>query len=152
LIPELFDGVLPEGIHSCTIEEIEKVFGKFNRSDKRVRLTEKLRAYIGEAQKVGNTVALIVDGSYITAKPEPSDIDLILVLQENFDIAQEVSPFEYNIQSKRMVKRLYGFDILPAVEQSEAYNAYLEFFAKVRKDDPEQKTNQFRKGLLRIEL
>jgi hypothetical protein len=95
---------------------------------------------------------VIVDGSYITTKAEPSDIDLILALRADFDLSQELRPFEYNIQSKRNVRRNYGFDVLPAVDGSVAYDRYVSDFSRVRLDDPEQTTNQRNKGLLRIEL
>jgi hypothetical protein len=152
LIPQLNDGVLPVGIHPCTFEEIVNVFGRFNRSDKRPRLTERLKQYVFDASNSGIASAVIVDGSYITQKPEPSDVDLILVLRADFDLAQELRPFEYNIQSKRMVRRLYGFDVLPARDGSVAYDRYVSDFSRVRLDDPEQTTNQRYKGLLRIEL
>ena len=52
MIPPLVDGVLPEGIHDCTIDEIEQMFGRFRRSDRRIRLMEKLKAYLIEAKSV----------------------------------------------------------------------------------------------------
>jgi uncharacterized protein DUF6932 len=132
--------------------KVQNAFGRFNRSDQRPRLTEKLRQFIAAAHKSGIVSAVIVDGSYITAKPEPADIDLILVLRADFDVAQELRPYEYNIQSKRMVRRLYGFDVLPAIDGSVAYDRYISEFSRVRLDDPEQTTNQRYKGLLRIDL
>lgn len=152
MIPELFDGVLPEGIHSCTIEEVEKVFGKFRHTDKRPRLIEKLKQYLADVRAANVASAVIIDGSFITAKAEPSDIDLILALRADLDLSEELKPMEYNVQSKRMVSRLYGFDVLPAVDASDSYNGFVEFFSRVRLDDPEQNTSQHRKGLLRIEL
>lgn len=152
MIPALYDGVLPLGVHQCTFEEVQNVFGRFNRSDQRLHLTDKLRQFISAARNSGIVRAVVVDGSYITAKPEPGDIDLILVLRADFDLAQELRPFEYNIQSKRMVRRLYGFDVLPALDGSVAYDRYISDFSRVRLDDPEQTTNQRYKGLLRIDL
>jgi hypothetical protein len=152
LIPDLNDGVLPVGIHDCTFEEISKVFGRFDRTDIRLKLTQKLGQYIVDARNSGIASAIIVDGSYITRKAEPSDIDVILALRKDFDLGQELRPFEYNIQSKRMVRRLYGLDVLPAVEDSEAYQRYLQLFSRVRLDDPEQTKAQLNKGVLRIAI
>jgi len=61
-------------------------------------------------------------------------------------------PREYNIQSKPMVRKLYGFDVLPAVDGSETYQRFLDFFSRVKLSDPDQHTSQERKGVLRIEL
>jgi len=135
LIPKLFDGVLPIGIYTCTLDEVAHFFGRFNRSDQRPRLTEKLKQYVIDVRKSGIANAVIVDGSYITQKPEPGDIGLILALRADFDLAQELRPFEYNVQSKRMVSRLYGFDVLPAVDGSVAYDKYISDFSRVRLDD-----------------
>lgn len=152
MIPALNDGVLPLGVHQCTFEEVQNAFGRFSRSDQRPRLTHKLKQFITAARRSGIVSAVVVDGSYITAKPEPGDIDLILVLRADFDVSQELSPIDYNIQSKRMVKHLYGFDVFPAIEGSVAYDRYVSDFSRVRLDDPEQTTTQRHKGLLRIEL
>ena len=61
-------------------------------------------------------------------------------------------PMEYNVQSKRTVRKLYGLDVLPAVEGSDAYEEYLGLFSQIRRDDPEQESARPAKGLLRIEL
>ena len=152
MIPLLEERVLPEGIHRCTLEECGAAFGRFSHSDRRPRLTEALRRYIGDARSAGVAVAVLVDGSYVTAKSEPNDIDLVLVLRADFDLSAEMRPMEYNVQSKRAVKRQYGFDVLPAIEGSEAYDEYVRLFSQIRQDDPEQQTTRSAKGLLRIEL
>lgn len=100
----------------------------------------------------GIAVAVLVDGSYVTAKSEPNDIDLVLVLQADFDLSAEMRPMEYNVQSKRAVRKQYGLDVLLAVEGSEAYDKYVRFFSRIRQDDPEQQTIRPAKGLLRVEL
>ena len=152
MIPELIDGVLPVGTHTCTIEEVADFFGRFSGSDRRSHLTEKLIQYVAAARNSGIATAVIVDGSYITKKPEPNDIDLILLVRADFDLSAEMRPTEYNVQSKRAVRRRYGFDVLPAVEGSESYEEYLGLFSQIRPDDPEQATTRAAKGLLRIEL
>ena len=152
MIPELNDGVLPPGIHPCTLEECKNTFGKFSRSDRRLRLTEALARYLKEVASTGIAVGVLVDGSYVTAKAEPNDLDLILVLRSDFDPAVALRPMEYNVQSRRTVKKLYGFDVLPAIQGSQTYEEYVQLFSRVRLDDPDQQTTQTFKGLLRIDL
>lgn len=152
MIPELQDGVLPKGIHPCVFEEVARVFGQFRRSDRRPQLTEKLARYIQDARTSGVVSAVVIDGSYVTAKEEPGDIDLIVALRPDFDLTLEMRPMEYNIQSKSAVRKLYGFDVLPAVDGSETYSRLVDFFSRVKMDDHDQGTNQKCKGLLRIEL
>ena len=152
VIPELADGVLPEGIHLCTMEEVAEAFGRFWRSDRRLRLTEQLRRFVEDARKSGIVAAVVIDGSYVTQKPEPDDIDLIVALRPGLPRDVELRPFEYNVQSRRMVKQLYRFDVKVAEDGSSLYAEHVDFFAEVRSDDPEQSTTRLRKGLLRIEL
>lgn len=152
VIPALVNGVLPEGIHVCTFREVDASFGRFQRSDRRLGLTEKLHHLEDQARKSGIVAALIVDGSYVTAKDEPGDIDVVIALRTDFDLKTELRPFEYNIQSKRMIRQLYRFDARVAVDGSDLYLEAIDFFCKVRLEDQEQAGYPPRKGLLRIEL
>ncbi|MBY0527591.1 MAG: hypothetical protein K2R98_29610 [Gemmataceae bacterium] len=152
MIPDLTDGVLPHGTHDCTLDELDEVFGQFQRSDRRMELTKKLRSYVEQVRRTAIATAVVVDGSFVTAKEEPNDIDVILVLKADFDLQQELRPFEYNVQSKRMVRNLFGFDLRIALDGSELYHEAVAFFSQVRVNDPEQTTRQTRKGLLRIAL
>jgi hypothetical protein len=101
MIPELRDGVLPEGIHLCTLEEVKEIFGQFRGSDRRPQLTERLTRYVQDARSSGVVSAIVIDGSYVTAKEKPGDIDLIVALRPGLDLTTEMRPMEYNIQSKR---------------------------------------------------
>ena len=152
LIPDFIDGVLPDGVHTCTLEEVAERFGRFQGSDQRPKLTEALKRYIKEVRSLGVATAVIIDGSYVTIKVQPSDIDMILVLRENVARRQEVAPTEYNVQSKGMVKKLYGFDIRSAAPDDPDYVDYLEWFLQVRPDDPGVRTSRKTKGVLRIDL
>jgi uncharacterized protein DUF6932 len=99
-----------------------------------------------EARNTGFVVELIVDGSFVTAKPDPSDVDLVVVLASNHDFAADLRPFEYNVVSKRRVRHAYRFDILVAGEGSRAYAEYEGFFQQIR-GQPGR-----RKGILRVKL
>ncbi len=130
MIPELQDGVLPAGLHLCTLAEVKVAFGQFRRSDRRPQLTERLVRYLQDARSSGVVSAIVIDGSYVTAKAEPGDIDLIVALRPDFILTKEMRPLEYNVQSKPLVRKLYGFDVLPAADGSEAYHRFLAFFSR----------------------
>src|SRR5438309_10715227 len=110
LIPGVIDGVLPDGVHACTLEEVVERFGRSQGSDRRQKLTDALKQYIEDVRSLGVAAALIIDGSYVTIKAKPNDIDLILVLRENLHSEHELVPAEYNVKSTRMVRRKYAFD------------------------------------------
>jgi len=90
--------------------------------------------------------AVLVDGSFVTAKPEPNDIDLILVVPAGHDFSVDLRPIEYNVLSQRRVRRRFGLDLLVARTDSEEYRRYVEFFQQVRLEPGGKK------GILRIRL
>lgn len=152
MIPELEDGVLPEGVHVCSLDEVQQRFGRFQRTDRRQKLTATLRRFVESVRQAGIAQAVIIDGSYVTAKEEPGDIDIFLVLKREVDLAEELSPLEYNLQSKRMVKKLYGFDIFTGLDEGEGYQRTVMFLSNVNPGESFPYTSKPRKGILRIEL
>lgn len=140
------DGLLPEGVHDCTLEELRERFGIFQGSDRRCRLFDQLSAYVSEVTLSGLIAAIIVDGSFVTDKSDPNDVDLILVLRDEHDFNANLRPFEYNVLSRRSVARRYGFDVMLAQQSKLESDENVAFFSQVldRRD--------LRKGMLRITL
>ena len=146
-IPELNDeGLLPEGLHECPLDEVIERFGQYQHSDCRRRLGLRLQEFVRDVGATGLAVAVIVDGIFVTEKPEPNDIDLVLVLRNGHNFSDVLRPFEYNIVSRRRVRKVFGFDMLLAEEDQPELEEYILFFAQVR-GDPD-----VRKGLLRVKL
>lgn len=146
-IPELDDdGLLDVGVHVCTLDDVRSAFGVFQRTDRRPRLYERLEQFATEVQSTGLAAAIIIDGSFVTACDTPNDVDLILVLRQDHDFSVALPPFKYNILSRRQVRKMFGFDLLIAVEDSPELDEYVDFFQQVRG------TPDRRKGILRIDL
>jgi hypothetical protein len=139
-------GWLPDGIHDCTMDEAGERFGAFQGTDRRPQLWTRFADYIGEAKACGLLEAVLVDGSFVTATPEPNDIDIVVVVSADHDLAADFQPSEYNVLSKRRVNRRFGFDLLVARAGSEEYRRYVGFFQQVRLE-PGRK-----KGILRVWL
>lgn len=149
MVPLLEDGVLPEGVHDCTADEVAEAFGRFQRSDRRMKLVEKLVAYLADARRSAQVVFILVDGSFVTAKDEPEDIDLLVALKPGVDW-DGLRPFEYNAVSKRMIKQLYRFDAFAYEEGTPEYAKIAELFQSVRPDATY--TTRRREGILRVRL
>jgi predicted nucleotidyltransferase len=115
-------------------------------TDLRPRLYEKLQAFLRQVRSTNLGITIIVNGSFVTGKADPNDIDLILVLPSSHDLRAELVPMAYNVLSKRRVSRQYGFDILVAREDAIEYTQYVEFFQQVRGQP------HLYKGVLRIGL
>lgn len=83
---------------------------------------------------------------FTTAKDRPNDIDLIVVVRSGHDFLVDLRPFEYNMLSKRQIRRQYGFDVLVAEEGRPEFDEYVDFFAQVRGDPTG------RKGMVQVIL
>jgi len=140
------DGLLPAGLFDCTLPEVRARFGVFRSSDHRARLFARLEELALVMRSSGLFEALIIDGSFITAKPVPNDIDIVAVLKSGHDFERDLPMSEYALVSRALLRRRFGFDVIVAEQGSQLYRTYVEFFSRVR-EAPDA-----RKGLLRLRL
>jgi hypothetical protein len=140
------NGLLPPGVHTCTLQEIRERFGSFKRSELRSRLFERLEAFAREAKSGGIVRALIANGSFVTDEPKPNDIDLADVLPAGHDFRAHLGATQYNVVDRHRVRRVYGFDVFAAEEGSADYAALHRFFQRVRLQPG------LAKGILRVDL
>lgn len=112
MLPE-FDsfGDLPPGIHMASVAEFEARFGQFSTSDRRIRLLVIFKRLLEMAEVSGIVNRIIVGGSYVTANPQPNDIDLVILLSEEVEPG-ELMPHQYNVTRRSALRRvLKGTDI-----------------------------------------
>ena len=82
MIPEFNDhGYLPPGIHPATLDEITERFG--TESELRRVQMESLRWMIELAWKAG-VLQIVVNGSFVTDKYEPNDVDCVLLVGPDY--------------------------------------------------------------------
>lgn len=124
--------LLPVEVHDADLDDIRGLFGSFQRTDRRMHLFQKLTEYVDELRRAGIRGWLIVDGSFVMKRvDEPDDIDVILVFAGNWDFALDLSPFQYNVVSKRDVKRKYPIDVFPAIAGTESETKWIDFFQTI---------------------
>ena len=83
MIPQFCDdGYLPEGLHLASEADITFRFGASTRQ--RRRLTLHLRRWIELARQIG-AKKLLIDGSFVTKKEDPNDIDAVILLSSDFE-------------------------------------------------------------------
>lgn len=146
-IPRLnADGLLPPGIHTATSDEIRQQFGGFQGNDHRPRLFVRLAELATAMQRSGLFESLLIEGSFVTAKPVPNDIDLIAVLRPGHDFERDLPLSEYALVSRAMLARRFRFDVIIAERDSMVYKTYVDFFGLVRE------APGLRKGLVRMVL
>ncbi len=138
------NGFLPEGVWDCSLEELQTRFAAFRRSDRRLKLFAELEKFLAEIIKTNWVKEIIIDGSFVTEKEEPNDIDIILALHKS--TANIETPFwiENTLDRTRLAKK-YKFDVMVVLDQSRKYQVNLDFFQQVRQSD-------LRKGVVRLTL
>lgn len=141
-IPELRDGVLPPGVHDCTIAEIKARFGVYSLGSSRWEFARKLEEYLTEARSTSIVAWVAVDGSFVTDKPDPNDVDVVIALSQELALDRPVRPFEYNLASRRRVQQRFPFDVLVAAVGSPKLSEHMAFFQTDRDGRP--------KGILRV--
>ena len=71
------DGLLPPGTHRATLHEVLTAYPA--RTQQRQILNDSMQRVAEEVQHLDPTIVIYVDGSYVTRKAEPNDVDLLLV-------------------------------------------------------------------------
>jgi hypothetical protein len=86
----------------------------------------------------------LIDGSFVTAKGEPNDIDAVILLPENYD-RQIEDGIEVALELEEMLLTRRPEEIFAAEDEAD-WNDWIEFFSRTREAD------ERRKGLVEIVL
>jgi predicted nucleotidyltransferase len=79
---------LPPGVHRATLRETLERFG--SGSSRRKVIASRLQRIYELAASTGQVARFVVFGSFVTAKAEPNDVDLFLLMEDAFDAGQVV--------------------------------------------------------------
>jgi hypothetical protein len=106
-------GLLPGGIHECTIKEVEVDLAW---NDDRRRLTAQLQEFIAVELEPRFAVVppVVLDGSYVSKKASPSNINLVLELSNLPDADQWKGQMLF--QERAELFRSYQIDMLPGLK------------------------------------
>lgn len=125
MIPGFNDeGNLPAGVHLASLEEVAARFGQETEL-RRVQM-ESLGWLVNLARRAGAS-RLIVNGSFTTDKPEPNDIDCILLIGPGFPRDEG---------AERELLEGLPFIELKIVEEEGLAFLVEQFFATDRRDVP----------------
>ncbi|HYH86899.1 MAG TPA: hypothetical protein VEX60_15710 [Pyrinomonadaceae bacterium] len=98
-------GELPEGVHLATLAEVLARFGY--GTPQRELVTMRLVRVYDLAQATGKLLRFVIFGSYVTAKPEPNDVDIILVMRDDF-AEQDYHPESFPVFDHLRAQRELG--------------------------------------------
>lgn len=135
------DGYLPEGLHVATEAEVTFRFG--TSTSRRQRLALRLRRWIELARAI-SAPRFFVDGSFVTSKPDPNDVDAVIWLPDDF-VDRVYSGNLDALELETMLLTRHPEEIF-AAEDRHDWNDWLKFFGRTRESDGR------RKGVVEIEL
>lgn len=135
------DGYLPEGLYLASEAEVLFRFGTASR--RRRNLALRLRRWLDLARQVG-ALRFLVDGSFVTSKNEPRDVDSVILLPSDFALQVERG-LEAALELEEMLLTRRPEEIFAADDDID-WNAWVDFFGRTREMDGR------RKGLVEIEL
>jgi len=140
-------GLLPGGIHECTITEVEVDLAW---NDNRRRLTALLREFITVELSPCFEVLppVVLDGSYVTNKDSPSNINLVLELSELPDDQQWAGQMLYQRQPELLLH--YQIEVLPGLKSLD--QDFVELLQTLRPQTAFEKGlhHSHQKGVLRL--
>ncbi len=135
------DGYLPVGLHVCSETQAVARFGGQNR--RRRWLTFRVRRWCELGRAIGAN-RLLLDGSFVTAKVEPEDVDAVLLLPAAFTHLVEQG-LEAAIELEEMFLTRQPEEIFAAEDDAD-WQAWFDFFSRTRE------TDNRRKGLVEVLL
>ena len=83
------DGDLPPGVHPATLAEVLQRFGQ--GSVQRRSVADRLRRLYHLVASTGHLARFAVFGSFVTAKADPQDVDIVLIMEDTFDLSRAMS-------------------------------------------------------------
>jgi hypothetical protein len=135
------NGLLPPGLYLAETSEIERRFGK--SSQQRKALFRRFQNFVELAQYCG-ALRILVNGSFVTAKPEPNDVDVVIWLGKNFHELLLKKDMRALLLQKMFYKRQPEEAFF--VSDQEGWDKWVTFFS-IFKQNPE-----LQKGLIEVEL
>jgi hypothetical protein len=87
LPPLRLDGTLPPGVHVATVAEVFATFPAMTAQ--RQALDQALAYCVATVKRLRLADEIVLDGSYITSKPDPGDIDMVVLTPGVYQLTGE---------------------------------------------------------------
>lgn len=136
------DGILPRGIHKANLDQIRERFCSYGDIERRESLFKSLLNYIQDVQKHKVQFYICIDGSYVTKKDSPGDLDVLIL----YDFEYYNKNWGELISDKTAPLKYKGLQILSEFIDSYGEDDLLDFAQDV-KDTP-----NLRKGIVKVIL
>lgn len=80
------NGDLPAELHAATLDDVLTRFGQ--STAQRAGVGQRLTRIHQLAMATGHVRRFVVFGSFVTSKPHPNDVDIFIVMDDDFDFSQ----------------------------------------------------------------
>jgi len=121
LPPFTVQGDLPPGLHRATLRAVLERFG--SASPQRMLLGLRLERVYNVAWATGYLARCVVFGSFVTAKPFPNDVDVFLLMEDTFHVAQLAGEaqllFEHPVAQARFGASVFWLRRLAVLDDEE---------------------------------
>lgn len=139
------DGLLPSGRHQCTLAEAQD---RFAHNDARNIIWTNLQVALTDMVAFGLSGHLYLDGSYVTDKPIPGDIEVTLDVSAEPPVKQGLAILFY-VKHHDRLKNTIKVDWYPTLPGNSDFVSFFEYVGEktaIQKNvDPKDK-----KGILRV--
>jgi hypothetical protein len=129
-------GLLPPGDHECVLAEVEAAF-VFN--ERRRDLWQQLLSYLGELGSFDRITAIYLDGSFVTDKADPGDIDIVVKFDSiiAWVLLQTERP---ELFAAKAVRQRYELDVYPHADNLRAGETdIIEVFRQLRVEETQSR-------------
>lgn len=175
-IPEFCDNYhLPPGEHECSLDEIEATFG--SRNPQRQKVWSAFIACLARMNQLGlNPTAFLVDGSFVTGRDHPRDVDAAYLLspatvsaafanaddEDRQAILMFANTCNARSRSQALIRYLFGTHVFLAFDEcslgtlSGLFRAGIGMGGRLRPPDPARDpawvVTPAEKGILRVQV
>ncbi|MES1972658.1 MAG: hypothetical protein V4472_09375 [Pseudomonadota bacterium] len=139
-------GLLPEGVHDC---EANEVLGTFCASPARLAVWHGFEGFLAWVATQPGPVSIFMDGSFVTDKASPGDIDVAIDITGCSVAGQNEWLIAFH-REHASIKRQFRTDFYPLIKG--AGSDFTAFFQYVRVDEALARgaPQGTRKGILRL--
>jgi hypothetical protein len=128
-----FPPLLPKGFHSKLLHEIIDIcVTPFQNPERRKYLYDRFEQLHGQLVRFGIHLEIWVNGSYLTEKPDPQDIDMVVLLPQSSYIPSRVKDLIRDLTLRHNeIRARYSCDLFFAPSDSlEARNKWGILFGR----------------------
>jgi hypothetical protein len=141
-------GLLPVGVHGATLEEVKQ---RFVYNQQRIELFQHLGRLLTVVQRFRFFKGIVLDGSFVTDKPVPEDIDAVLHLSWDDYLRLHRRHDGRSLTAEDAVKAEYKvhlfFDPIPSESWTSAFQSLRPEEGLLRRVPPGT-----RRGVLKVAL